>query len=63
VKEFGTMTHNRIAEFIVAPADVDPVEGVGVPHEQDVVNPDAPLLDAYSQAVTPRRRLPSRRRS
>jgi S1-C subfamily serine protease len=46
------MTHNRIAEFIVAPAAPDPVEGAGLPHEQDVVNPDAPLLDAYSQAVT-----------
>src|SRR5918993_330333 len=48
------MTHNnRIAELIVAPAaTVDPVEGAGVPRDQDVLNTDAPLLDAYSQAVT-----------
>lgn len=47
------MTHNsRIAEFIVAPAGMDPVEGTGVPREQEVVNPDLPLLDAYSKAVT-----------
>src|SRR5688572_73975 len=47
------MNRNRIAELIVAPAAAaDPVEGAGLPREQDVVNPDAPLLDAYSQAVT-----------
>jgi S1-C subfamily serine protease len=48
------MTHNnRIAKLIVAPAaTVDPVEGSGLPRDQDVLNTDAPLLDAYSQAVT-----------
>jgi S1-C subfamily serine protease len=47
------MTHNnRIAELVVAPVAADPVEGAGVPREQDVLNTDAPLLDAYSAAVT-----------
>ena len=47
------MTHsNRIAELIATPTAVDPVEGAGVPREQDVLNTDAPLLDAYSAAVT-----------
>ncbi|MGB7161289.1 MAG: trypsin-like peptidase domain-containing protein [Tepidisphaeraceae bacterium] len=47
------MTHNnRIAELVAAPAAADPVEGAGVPRERDVVNSDAPLLDAYSRAVT-----------
>lgn len=48
------MTHkNRIAELIATSvAAADPVEGSGIPREQDVLNTDAPLLDAYSAAVT-----------
>src|SRR5829696_1259173 len=47
------MNHsNRIAELISAPVEVDPVVGTGVSREQDIVNTDAPLLDAYSAAVT-----------
>src|SRR5687768_1413046 len=53
-KEHALMTHNnRIAELIAAPADAtDPVEGAGLPRDQDVLNTDASLLDAYSRAVT-----------
>ena len=47
------MTHNnRIAELVASPAAVDPVEGTGIPRDQDVLATEAPLLDAYSQAVT-----------
>ena len=45
------MTNNRIAEFIVAPAEVDPVEGAGLPQEQDVVNPDLPLKRGFARVM------------
>src|SRR5687767_14017231 len=47
------MTHNnRIAKLVASPAAIDPVEGAGIPRDQDVLAADAALLDAYALAVT-----------